>query len=120
MPGKPDRINVCYKSECQEQEEQERPEPDLLGGNMIWHHKTAPELVIKPLGSAQAFAKVQRRFGAGVLSSITCGKEMAYAQLTGNTDSFGKPTDSSAKSGTGAERGAMYYSNLGEKRSVKL
>lgn len=47
--GKPGYINEC--GEC-------KPDVPLLGGNMIWDHKTAPELEIKSLGQAKAFAKM--------------------------------------------------------------
>lgn len=120
MSGKPGRINVCCDPDCQARDAREAPEPDLEGGNMIWYHKTASVLERKPLSRAVVFASQTRRFGAGVTQSLTCGKELAYAQLMGQPylPKFGIP-DGASKSGTGAESGAQYISPLGEKRSVK-
>src|SRR5579863_8276208 len=54
----------------------------LLGGNMIWAHKTAPEIEIKSMVEAKAFAKKTRRFGAGVTCCLTQSQEMAHKSLT--------------------------------------
>jgi len=68
---------------------------------MVWSHKTAPELEIKPMREAILFARLQKRFGVGPLRAIVQAKEP------------------SPKQGSGAEAGAQYISHLGEKRSVK-
>ena len=34
---------------------------ELLGGNMVWHHKTAPQLELKPISEARVFASKTRR-----------------------------------------------------------
>jgi hypothetical protein len=73
----------------------------VVGGNMVWAHKTAPELEIKPMVFARSFAKATRRFGVGPLRSIVEGREECL------------------KAHSGAEPGAVYHSHLGEKRSVK-
>jgi hypothetical protein len=90
---KPGKINECPA--CS------RDVP-RVGGNMVWAHKTAPELEIKPMAEARRFASRTRRFGAGVTACLTERRE------------------DSGKDGSGAEAGAQYVSNLGEKRSVKL
>jgi len=72
-----------------------------VGGNMVWTHKTAPELEIKPMRLAIQFARLQKRFGVGPLRAIVQAKEP------------------SNKQGSGAEAGAQYTSHLGEKRTVK-
>jgi hypothetical protein len=53
-----------------------------------------------------AFNRAQRRQGAGPLSSIIEARE----------DESGRE---SSKSNSGAEKGTIYTSNLGEKRSIK-
>jgi hypothetical protein len=50
---------------------------------MIWDHKTAPYLEIKPMQQAKQFAKLTQRFGAGVTVSLTTSKEMEYKNLNG-------------------------------------
>lgn len=67
MPGKPGYIDQCPN--CS------KPELDVYGGNMVWHHKTAPELEIKPLAAAKRFSKLQARSGSGPLRSITTARE---------------------------------------------
>ncbi len=113
--NKPGRIDVCTKVTCQERDEKEMPEVDLLGGNMIWHHKTAPVIEIKYLNEARIFANQTKRIGAGVVRSICQSKEFAHAQLSG--EKFG--ADRAGKMNTGAGDGDLYYSKVGEKRTVK-
>jgi hypothetical protein len=115
MPNKPGRIDVCYKTDCQEQDEKEMPEPDRLGGNMIWNHKTAPEIEVKFLVEAKDFAKKTKRIGAGVVRSMTESKELSYAILT--KQQFNG--DKAMKKQAGCGEGANYNSKLGEKRTVK-
>jgi hypothetical protein len=93
-PDKPGKINECARCAT--------PGPPKVGGNMVWSHKTAPELEIKSMAEARRFAAQTRRFGAGVTACLTTKRE------------------DSGKDGSGAEPGAAYVSNLGEKRSVKL
>lgn len=64
-PGKPGFINQC--EDCAH-------DVPLLGGNMIWDHKTAPSLVIRPLADAQFISKLQKRVGTGVIRSIVSVK----------------------------------------------
>lgn len=71
---KPGRIDVCYDPDCQRKDRRQMPEPPKLGGNMIWFHKTAPGLEIKPIAEAREFARKTRRFGAGVMISLTSCK----------------------------------------------
>ena len=73
---------------------------------MIYEHKTGAYIEVKPLGEAEAFAKKTKRWGAGVTRSLVESK------LT-------PETRESSKDKTGTEPGAIYVSNLGEKRSVK-
>lgn len=42
---------------------------------MVWEHKTAPELELKPMQEAKKFARKQERFGAGVTKCLTEPKE---------------------------------------------
>ena len=94
-----------YRNQCPECS-LTQVEPERIGGNMIWDHKTAPYIELKPLSKAKAFAAKTKRFGAGVTTSLVEPKE----------DKAGKE---SGKSGSGAELGADYRSNLGEGRRVK-
>lgn len=55
VPGKRGYRNQC--PECSEKQ----AEPELLGGNMIWDHKTAPYIELKTLSKAQSFAEMQSR-----------------------------------------------------------
>ena len=96
-PGKPGFIDQCES--CAR-------DVELLGGNMIWAHKTAPEIEIKPQAEARAFARKTKRFGAGVTASLVSPREAA--------ENVGM------KRGTGAEDRAPYVTRLGEKRNVKL
>jgi hypothetical protein len=61
---KPGKIDVCGKCGLK------AGEVERLGGNMVYTHKTAPALEIKPLSEAEAFARKTRRFGAGVTQSL--------------------------------------------------
>lgn len=73
-----------------------------LGGNMIWHHKTGPEIEIKSMKEAKAFASKTARFGVGPLRSIVESKTP-----------LGSDSYESSKSGSGAENRANYTSKLG-------
>ena len=64
-PGKPG-----YRDECPACAK----DVPMLGGNMVWAHKTAPELEIKSMAQARAYAKQTRRFGAGVTVCLTEAK----------------------------------------------
>ena len=67
-PDKPGNINHC--PDCSF-------EPfERLGGNMTWHHKTAPELQIRPLSQAQYLAKQQKRVGTGVTQCLVERKSL--------------------------------------------
>jgi len=107
-PGKPGLINQC--PDC-------ATDIAKVGGNMIWSHKTAPELEIKSMVEAKIFARATNRFGAGPLRAITQSKEQAHKSLIG--ESPFDPGDGAAKTGSGAENRAQYFSRLGEKRIVK-
>jgi len=52
--NKPGYVNQC--EDC-------ATDVERVGGNMIWSHKTAPEIEIKPMEQAKAFAKATKRFG---------------------------------------------------------
>ena len=96
--GKPGFINQC--EEC-------ATDVPLIGGNMIWEHKTAPGIEIKPLVEAQVFARAQRRSSASSpLRSIVQGREAPRF-------------NPGLKGGSGAQPYAAYTSHLGEKRMVK-
>lgn len=75
--GKPGYRNQCTLCAC---------DVAKVGGNMVWSHKTAPELEIKPMKEARRFAAQTRRLGAGVIRSITERKttfeEDRYNSLT--------------------------------------
>jgi len=98
LPGTPGFRNQCPTCSLSQSE----PEP--IGGNMIWDHKTAPYIELKPMSQAKIFAAQTKRFGAGVTACLV--------------ESKGEPKDS-AKTGSGSETGSEYHSNLGESRSVK-
>ena len=98
LPGTPGFRNQCPTCSLSQ------PEPEPIGGNMIWDHKTAPYIELKPMSQAKVFAAQTKRFGAGVTACLV--------------ESKGEPKDS-AKTGTGSETGSEYRSNLGESRSVK-
>jgi hypothetical protein len=51
------------------------------GANSIYTHKTAPEIEIKAMSEALAFAKKQRRYGAGVTMCLTTSKVQAHKSL---------------------------------------
>lgn len=63
-----------YRDQCPECS-LKQPEPEPIGGNMVWTHKTAPELELKPMHKAKEFAKKQERFGAGVTKCLTERRE---------------------------------------------
>ncbi|MDE2100014.1 MAG: hypothetical protein KGL39_22360 [Patescibacteria group bacterium] len=100
FPGKPGYINECPG--CV------KGDVEKLGGNMIWSHKTAPEIEIKPLNEAKRFARKTRRIGTTVTQSLVTTQSTTPQDAAANS-----------KHGSGAEAGAMYYSRLGEKRHVK-
>lgn len=70
-PGKPGYINQCRNCAV---------DVPLVGGNMIYEHKTAPYIEIKPSVDAKAFAKASRRFGFGVTVAISQSREAAARQ----------------------------------------
>jgi hypothetical protein len=72
---KPGLIHHCPKCSTERVER--------LGGNMIYSHKTAPDIEIKPISRAVEFASKQRRFGAGVTCCLTQSKNVAKNQLLG-------------------------------------
>ena len=74
---KPGLIHHCPKCSVEKVER--------LGGNMIYSHKTAPDLEIKPISKAVEFAGKQRRFGAGVTCCLTQSKSVAKNQLLGES-----------------------------------
>lgn len=77
-------------------------------GKVAWSSKHTMELEITSnRAEAIAFNKAQRRFGASVMCSLVAPKETPQ-----NSHNYGKR-------GSGAEGGAIYSSNLREKRSVK-
>lgn len=43
---------------------------ERVGGNMVYSHKTAPTLELKPIGEAERFAALTRRSGPGVTVSL--------------------------------------------------
>jgi hypothetical protein len=51
VPGKRGYRNQCVP--CSEKQ----AEPERIGGNMVWDHKTAPYIELKPLSQARAFAE---------------------------------------------------------------
>lgn len=95
--NKPGFINQCV--DCAD-------DVELLGGNMVWHHKTAPELEIKSFAEAKRFASKTKRFGFGVTSCIVASKLTPESR-------------ESSKSKSGTEDRAQYNSRLGEKRTIK-
>lgn len=97
-PNKPGYVDQCENCAT---------DVPKLGGNMIWSHKTAPDLEIKPLAQARQFAKLQARIGAGVTRSLIQSK------ITNEMD------HEASKTGSGAEPHARYFSRLGESRNVK-
>jgi hypothetical protein len=106
-PGKPGYIDQC--EDCAK-------DIPLLGGNMVWSHKTAPELEIKSMAQARSFARKTKRYGAGVTMCLTESK-MVDPVTMGRMD---PGVLDASKRGTGTEDRAQYVSRLGEKRTVKL
>ena len=98
--GKPGFMNQCQECSLFQSE----PEP--IGGNMVWEHKTAPRLELKPLSAAVAFAKQTERYGAGVTKCLVESK-------------LDEVSRESSKKSSGAESGASYRSRIGEARTVK-
>jgi len=80
---------------------------ERTGGNMIWEHKTAPYIEIKPMGEAERFAKKQVRTSASSPLLSMC--EARYSKEGQELDS---------KRGSGAETYANYRSSLGESHTV--
>jgi hypothetical protein len=72
---KPGRIDQCDR--CG----QRAGEVERVGGNMIWHHKTGPEIEIKSGTAARDFAAKTRRLGAGVTASLCESKAGAEKEL---------------------------------------
>lgn len=80
---------------------------DRVMGKVAWSGKHVMELEITSnRHEAEMFNYVQRRNCAGPLRSIIAGREPRYGQ-------------EAWEDGSGAEKGAMYYSRLGEKHVVK-
>jgi hypothetical protein len=93
-------VNVCV--DCSE------GDVDRVMGKVAWSGKHTMEMEITSNRvEAEYFNNRQRRWGAGVIRSITEPKESRQ-----NGENYGKR-------GTGAEAGALYHSRLGEKRNVK-
>jgi hypothetical protein len=88
-------------------EECSAPDVELHGGNMIWEHKTAPYIEIKPLGEAERFASKQVRSSAASPLRNMC--QARYSREGQELDS---------KRGSGAETYANYRSPLGESHAV--
>lgn len=72
-PNKPGKIFHCPACSSETVER--------LGGNMVFLHKTASTIEIKPASRAIQFAEMTKRFGAGVTKCITTSKEIAYESL---------------------------------------
>ena len=98
MPGKPGNINDCPN--CSEED------VPLVMAKVSWEGKHLMLLEITDnRKEAIRFNKAQARSGVGPLSAFSNGPS---------------PDDrESSKSGSGTEGGAIYHSNLKEKRSVK-
>jgi hypothetical protein len=88
-------------------EECSAPDVEPLGGNMIWEHKTAPYIEIKPMGEAERFAAKQVRTSAASPLLNMC--QARYSKEGQELDS---------KRGSGAETYANYRSPLGESHTV--
>ena len=88
-------------------EECSAPDVELLGGNMIWEHKTAPYIEIKPQGEAERFARKTVRTSASSPLLNMC--QARYSKEGQELDS---------KRGSGAETYANYRSPLGESHTV--
>jgi hypothetical protein len=71
-PNKPGFINQCESCAT---------DVPLLGGNMIWDHKTAPYIEIKSMVKAKSFAAMTKRFGVGVTQCLTQSKERDNKEL---------------------------------------
>ena len=84
--GKPGLIGECER--CGRKTAKAR-DPEMLGGNLVWSHKTAPELEIKTLKEARRFARLTARFGAGVTKCLVEAKEPAQFR-DGGLDGFGR------------------------------
>jgi hypothetical protein len=100
LPASPGFRNQCPTCSLSQ------PEPEPIGGNMIWDHKTAPYIELKPMKEAKRFAAQTKRFGAGVTCCLVESK-------------LDDTSKESSKKDSGAESSAEYHSNLGESRSVK-
>lgn len=63
-----------FRNQCPECSEHQE-EPELVGGNMIYEHKTGAYCELKTLAQAKLFARRTRRLGAGVCSALVTPKE---------------------------------------------
>jgi hypothetical protein len=100
-PTKPGNINDCIHCAGED--------VPLLMAKVAYPSKNSSLVEIEITSDrrgAMAFNRAQRRHGAGPLSSIIEARE----------DESGRE---SSKNNSGAEKGAIYTSNLGEKRSIK-
>ncbi len=119
----PGLINVCLDPECQKRMADDGVvEPELKTACVEWTGKHTVEITITDYPEVSAaFNAAQRRFGMGPLKAISNGitprpkvdKREAGAEVE---------KDAEIKEGTDkgyAEPGSLYWSKLGEVRSVK-
>jgi len=90
-------------------------EPEPLTAEVSWSGKHTCEIrvVADPMQSAR-FNNAQRRFGAGVMASLSSGGPLPMGRKAVAGKDYGMPKDISEGTGKGyADPGAIYRSNLG-------
>jgi hypothetical protein len=121
--GHPGLINVCLESECQEWAALDGvKDPEPLTACVAWSGKHTMEISITPYPEvSSAFNNAQRRFGAGPMMVISNGIS-PKARVDKREAGVEIVKDNGIKEGTSkgyADPGSLYWSKLGECRSVK-
>lgn len=91
--SKPGLVSQCW--DCGQEYEDEK-DIQRVGGNMIWLHKTGPEIEIKSMEKTKLFAKMTKRLGAGVTMSLCVSKTLLEQQM--DMDKYGVRYDKNAVS----------------------
>ena len=119
----PGLINVCLEPACQQRMADDGVvEPDRLTACVEWTGKHTVEITIvdDPAKSAR-FNAAQRRFGCGPLQAIAGGM-IPQPKVDRREAGAEKSVETEIQEGTDkgfASPGSLYWSNLGETRSVK-
>lgn len=125
VPGfrHPGLVNVCLDSECQRKLRADGVhEPQPITANVAWEGKHTPviQLVYNTQESAR-FNGSQRRFGFSVMQSMTSGGTIPLVGKHTGEAGYEKGVKglSEGTSKGYADPGSLYWSKVGECRSVK-